>query len=57
MNKDKIVGTAKEAAGAVKEAIGKAIGNPNLTVKGQVEKASGKLQNAVGGAKDLIKKI
>jgi len=57
MNKDRIVGTAKEAKGAIKEAVGKAVGNPTLTVKGQAEKAEGKLQNAVGGARDLIKKL
>ncbi len=57
VNKDRIVGTAKEAKGAIKEAVGKAVGNSRLTVKGQAEKAGGKLQRAVGGAKDLIKKL
>ena len=57
MNKDQIVGTAREAKGAIKEAVGKAVGSTKMTVEGQTEKASGKLQNAVGGAKVLIKKI
>ena len=57
MNKDQIVGTAKEAKGAIKEAVGKAVGNTRLTVEGQAEKTSGKLQNAVGGARVLIKKL
>jgi len=57
MNKDRIVGAAKEAKGAIKEAIGKAVGDSKLTIEGQTEKASGKLQNAVGGAKEMIKKL
>ena len=57
MNKDRIVGAAKEAKGAIKEAIGKAVGDAKLTVEGQSEKAGGKLQNAVGGAKEMIKKL
>ena len=57
MNKDQVVGTAKEAKGAIKEAVGKAIGNSRLTIKGQAEKVDGRLQNAVGGAKNLIKKL
>ena len=57
MNKDRIVGAAKEAKGAIKEAVGKAIGNSRLTIKGQAEKVDGRLQNAVGGAKNLIKKL
>ena len=57
MNKDQVVGTARAAKGAIKEAVGKAVGNTRLTVEGQAEKASGKLQNAVGGARVLIKKL
>jgi uncharacterized protein YjbJ (UPF0337 family) len=57
VNKDQVVGTAKEAKGAIKEAVGKAIGNSRLTIKGKAEKADGRLQNAVGGAKNLIKKL
>ena len=57
MNKDRIVGAAKEAKGAIKEAVGKAVGDSTLTAKAQAEKAGGKLQKAIGGAKDLIKKL
>jgi uncharacterized protein YjbJ (UPF0337 family) len=57
MNKDRIVGVAKEAKGAVKEAVGKAVGDAKLTAEGRIEKAAGKLQNAVGGAQELIKKV
>jgi uncharacterized protein YjbJ (UPF0337 family) len=35
---DKIKGMANEAAGAVKQGAGKAVGNPNLEVKGALQK-------------------
>ncbi len=56
MNKNRITGAAKEFAGATKEAIGKAVGDAKLTADGKVEKLSGKVQNAVGGLEDTLKK-
>ena len=56
MDKDRIEGSAHQAKGAVKEAIGKVTGDTKTQVEGTVEKAAGKVQNAVGGAKDAIRK-
>ena len=56
MNKDRIEGATKEAVGTVKEITGKVLGDAKLTADGRAEKASGKLQNAVGGVKDALKK-
>jgi uncharacterized protein YjbJ (UPF0337 family) len=56
MNKDRIVGAAKQAKGAVKEATGKVIGDANLEVEGRADKAEGKIQSAIGDAKDALKK-
>ncbi|MGB8181710.1 MAG: CsbD family protein [Stellaceae bacterium] len=56
MNKDRIAGTAKEAKGAVKQAIGKATGDAKLRTEGTVDKAEGKIQKAIGGVKDALKK-
>jgi uncharacterized protein YjbJ (UPF0337 family) len=56
MNKDRIVGLAKEIKGSVKKTIGKITGDANLRAEGEVEKIEGKVQNAVGGFKDLLKK-
>jgi uncharacterized protein YjbJ (UPF0337 family) len=56
MNKDRIVGAAKEAKGAVKEAVGKAAGDTKMTADGKADKIEGKVQNAVGGLKDALKK-
>jgi uncharacterized protein YjbJ (UPF0337 family) len=55
MDKDRIVGVAKEAKGAIKEAAGKTIGDAKLVAEGKNDKAEGKIQNAVGGAKDVLR--
>lgn len=56
MDKDRIVGAAKEAKGAVEIAAGKLVGDAKLQAEGQADKAEGKVQNAVGGAKDAVRK-
>ena len=55
MDKDRIAGAAKEAKGAIKEVAGKALGDAKLVVEGRQDKAEGKFQNAVGGAKDALR--
>jgi uncharacterized protein YjbJ (UPF0337 family) len=55
MDKDRIVGAAKKAKGAVKVAVGKAIGDAKLVAEGKSDKVEGKIQNAVGGLKDTVK--
>ena len=55
MDKDRIAGAAKQAKGAVKEAAGKLTGDVNLNAEGNADKAEGKLQNAIGGAKDAVR--
>jgi uncharacterized protein YjbJ (UPF0337 family) len=56
MDKDRIVGTAKQAEGAIKEAAGKVVGDTKLEAEGKSGKVEGKIQNAVGGLKDALKK-
>ena len=56
MDKDRIAGTAKEIKGSVKETIGKAVGDAKLRSDGRADKVEGKIQNAVGGLKDALKK-
>ena len=38
---------------AVKQAVGKAVGDAKLEFEGQADKVEGKVQNAIGGLKDL----
>ncbi len=56
MDKDRIAGAAKQAKGAIKEAAGKALGDTQLVANGKDDKVEGKIQNAVGGLKDALKK-
>ena len=55
MDKDRIVGAAHQAKGAVKDALGKLVGDPKLQADGKAEKAEGKVESAIGGAKDALR--
>lgn len=55
MDKDRIKGSAKVVAGKTKEAVGKVLGDAKLQGEGAAEKAEGRVQNAVGSAKDAIR--
>jgi uncharacterized protein YjbJ (UPF0337 family) len=55
MDKDRIVGSAKEVKGGVKNAIGKLTGDAKLQADGKADQSEGKLQNAIGGAKDAVR--
>jgi uncharacterized protein YjbJ (UPF0337 family) len=55
MDKDRVAGSAKEAEGTVKEAIGKATGDAKLQADGSADKTEGKVQNAIGGMKDTVR--
>ena len=55
MNKDQVKGRVEHAKGSVKEAAGKAVGNPKLEGEGKVDKAAGKVQAGYGDAKEHVK--
>jgi len=55
MNKDQVKGRIDQATGTVKEVAGKAVGNKDLEVKGQLEKVGGKVQATYGDLKDDAK--
>ena len=55
MDKDRVVGSAKEIKGAVKQAVGKALGDAKLESDGKADKIEGKIQNAFGGIKDTLR--
>ncbi len=55
MDKDRIEGAAKQAKGAIKEAVGKLTGDRKTQAEGVAEKAAGRLQNSVGVAKDAAR--
>lgn len=54
--KDKIKGSAKEAAGKLKETAGRATGNRDMEDRGTAEKTGGKIQKKVGDIKKVFGK-
>ena len=55
MDKDRIDGIANKAGGAIKEGVGKLVGDKKMETEGQAQQVKGKIQNAVGGAKDAVR--
>ena len=55
MDKDRAVGVGKTIAGSVKQAVGKLVGDAKWQADGKAGQIEGKLQNAAGSAKDLLK--
>ncbi|MCF4994386.1 CsbD family protein [Pseudomonas syringae] len=53
---DKVKGMANEAAGNVKQGVGKAVDNDKMRAEGVVQEKKGEAQQAVGKAKDAVKK-
>jgi len=52
--KDKAMGTAKDLKGKAKEAVGKAVGNPNLRDEGRADQVEGKVQKKVGDVEKVF---
>jgi uncharacterized protein YjbJ (UPF0337 family) len=55
MTTDRIKGSVKQAKGRIKEVAGKATGDAKLETEGKADKIAGKVQNAIGGARDAIR--
>ena len=55
MDRDRVEGAAKNLGGKAKEAAGKVTGDEKLKAEGRADQMSGKIQNAVGGAKDAVR--
>jgi len=54
---DKIKGYANEAAGNVKQGVGKIVGSEKLQAEGAAQEIKGEAQVAVGKTKDAIKDV
>ena len=54
---DRIIGAANEVAGALKQAVGEAVGNPRLEIEGAAQRVKGQAQTSLGEAKDAVKKF
>lgn len=55
MDKDRVEGVGKQIKGAVKDMAGKVTGDTKMQAEGKADKAEGKVQNTVGGAKDGVR--
>ena len=55
MDSDRIKGMGDQAKGTLKDAAGKITGDSKLQAEGKMDKAKGKVENAVGGMKDSLR--
>lgn len=53
-SQDKAEGTVKHITGSIKEATGKAVGNPRLEAEGKADKIEGQVQKKVGEIKKVL---
>lgn len=54
---DKIKGVANEAAGNVKQGVGKALGDEKMQAEGKAQEVKGEAQKTVGNAKEGVKDV
>ncbi|RWF75541.1 MAG: CsbD family protein [Mesorhizobium sp.] len=57
VNRDQVVGLAKQLKGSVKKAAGEAMGNRRVQAEGAADKSAGKMQKAYGDMKDKLRKV
>lgn len=55
IDKNRVVGSAKQVMGALKKFTGKAVGDAKLETDGKADVIEGKVQNAIGGIADTLK--
>ncbi len=55
VDENRVEGAFDKAKGAIKEGIGKMTGDEKLQGEGMADKAKGKAESAVGGAKDTVR--
>jgi uncharacterized protein YjbJ (UPF0337 family) len=55
MDKDRVKGSATQAKGKIKEAVGTVTGDAKLKGEGKADQTKGKIQNAFGGIKDTLR--
>ena len=55
VDENRVEGAFDKAKGAVKEGVGKLIGDEKLQAEGTADKAKGHAESAVGGVKDTVR--
>jgi len=56
MSKEGIEGATQKGVGAIKESVGKAIGNEKLQAEGMADRVAGSAKEVIGKAKDAVHK-
>jgi uncharacterized protein YjbJ (UPF0337 family) len=56
MDKEHIKGAADKASGAMKEGVGKAVGDKSMQAKGKLDKAKGEAREFIGDVKDRARR-
>ena len=57
MDKQHVKGGLKDAAGKVKEGVGKATGDRDMEAEGHADQAEGKVRKGVGDLKDAARRV
>ena len=55
VDENRVTGALDQAGGAIKEGFGKLTGDKKTEAEGAAQKTGGKVENAVGGAKDTVR--
>ena len=55
VDENRVSGALNQAGGAIKEGFGKLTGDKKTEAEGAAQKTGGKVENAVGGAKDTMR--
>ncbi len=55
VDRDRVVGSARQAKGALEEGAGAILGDAKMQADGKLDQAAGKAQNTVGGIKDTLR--
>ena len=55
MDRDRVEGSARTVAGRIKSFLGRLLGDEKLKAEGSVDQAAGKVQNTLGGVKDILR--
>ena len=55
VDENRVTGALDQAKGAIKEGVGKLVGDDKLQAEGLADKIKGKGESAVGGAKDTLR--
>ena len=57
MDRERVKGGVKKGTGAIKEKVGKALGDRHLEGEGKADKAEGHIRSGIGTAKDAVREV